>query len=85
MNRGNGISISQCILGVREGRDLLMVEFSLVKAHKCLGCHMVMEKVTCMDVNLSNIAIVYSAVVVVMIRIVHKIGETIHQEEAKPE
>ena len=40
-----------------------MVEFSLVKWHKCLGCHMVMEKGTHMDVNLSNIAVVYSAVV----------------------
>ena len=63
---------SQCILGLREGRDLLVVEFSLVKWLKCLGCHMVMEKGTHMDANLSNIAIVYSAVVVVMMKIVHR-------------
>ena len=46
---------------------------------------MVVEKGTYMDVNLSNIAMVYSAVVVDMMRIVHKLGETIHQEQAKPE
>ena len=61
-----------CILELREGTDLLMVESSLVKWHKCLGCQMVVEKGTCMDVNLSNIVMVYSAVVVVMKRIVHK-------------
>ena len=33
---------------------------------------MVMEKGTCMDNNLSNIAIVYPAVVVVMMKIVHR-------------
>ena len=62
---------SQCILGLREGRDLLMAEFSLVKWPKCLGYHMVREKGTCMDANLSNIVIVYSAVFVVMMKIVH--------------
>ena len=31
------------------------------------------------------IAMVYSAVVVVMMKIVHKIGETIHQGQAKPD
>ena len=46
---------------------------------------MIVEKGTHMDVNLSNIVMVYSAVVVVMMRIVHKIGETIHQEQVKPE
>ena len=53
----------QCILGLREGRDLLMARFSQVKWHKCLECHMVMGKDTHMDVNLSNIVMVYSAVV----------------------
>ena len=62
-----------------------MVEFSPVEWHKCLGCHIIIEKGTHMDVNLSNIVMVYSAVVVVMMRIVHKIGETIHQEQVKPE
>ena len=42
----------QCVLGLSEGTDLLMVEFSLVKWHKCLGCHIVKGKGTCMDVNL---------------------------------
>ena len=45
-----------------------MAEFSLVKWLKCLGCHMVIEKGTCMDANLSNIVMVYSAVVVVMMK-----------------
>ena len=49
-----------------------MVEFSLVKWHKCLEYHMVMEKGIGMDVNLSNITMVYSAVVVVMMRIAHR-------------
>ena len=49
-----------------------MAEFSLVKWLKCLGHHMVMEKGTHMDANLSNIAMVYSAVVVVMMKIVHR-------------
>ena len=62
---------SKCILGLREGRDLLVAEFSLVKWLKCLGCHMVMEKCTYMDANLSNIVIVYSAVVIMM-KIVHR-------------
>ena len=62
---------SHCILGLREGRDLLVTEFSPVKWLKCLGCHMVMEKGTCMDANLSNNTMVYSAVVVVIMKIVH--------------
>ena len=33
----------QHILGLREGRDLV-ANFSPVKWHKCLGCHMIMEK-----------------------------------------
>ena len=33
----------QCILGLREGRDLLMAKSSPVKWHKCLGCHIVMD------------------------------------------
>ena len=61
----------QHVLGFREGRDLLVVEFSLVKWLKCLGCHVVMENGTHMDANLSNSAIVYSALVVVMMKIVH--------------
>ena len=47
-----------------------MVEFSPGKWLKCMGCHMVMEKGTHMDANLSNIAIVYLAVVMVMMKIV---------------
>ena len=49
-----------------------MVEFSPVKWLKFLGCHMVMEKGTHIDANLINIAIVLSAVVVFMMRIVHR-------------
>ena len=50
-----------------------MEGFSPVKWVKCLGCHMVVEKGTHIDANLSNIAIVYSAVVVaVMMEIVHR-------------
>ena len=48
-----------------------MAEFSLVKWLKYLGCHVVMYKGTCMDVSSSNIAKVYSAVVVVVMKIVH--------------
>ena len=33
----------QCILGLREGRDLLLVKSSPVKQHKCLRCHIVMD------------------------------------------
>ena len=62
----------QHVLGLREGRYLLVVEFSSVKWLKCLGCHVVMEKDTGMDANLSNIVIVYSAVVVFMMMIVHR-------------
>ena len=54
------------------GRDLLVVKFSPGKLLKGLGCLMVMEKGTHMDANLCNIVIVYSAVVVVMMRIVHR-------------
>ena len=43
-----------------------MVEFSLIKWLKCLGYHVVVEKDSHMDANLSNITIVYSAVVVLM-------------------
>ena len=50
-----------------------MVEFSPVKWLKCLGCHVVMEKGTHTDANLRNIAIVYSAVVVVMMEVVHRL------------
>ena len=63
---------SQCVQGLREGRDLLLVEFSPVKWLKCLGCHMVIGKSTCMDANLNNIARVYLPVVVVMMKIVHR-------------
>ena len=42
----------QCALGLSEGRDLLMVEFSPVRWHKCLVCHIIKEKGTYMDVNL---------------------------------
>ena len=49
-----------------------MAEFSLAKWLKCVGYHVVMEKDTCMDANSSNIAIVYSTVVVVMMKIVHR-------------
>ena len=48
-----------------------MAEFSPVKWLKCLGCHLVVEKGTCIDGILSNIVIVYSAVVVMM-EIVHR-------------
>ena len=48
-----------------------MAEFSPVKWLKCLGCHIVVEKGTHTDANLSNIAIVYS-VVVVMVETVHR-------------
>ena len=41
----------QHILGLREERDLLVVEFSPVKWHKYLGCHIVKEKGTHMDVD----------------------------------
>ena len=49
-----------------------MVEFSLVKWLQCLGCHVVVEKGTCIDANLSNIVIVYSAAVVVMMEMAHR-------------
>ena len=58
--------------GLREGKDLLVAEFSPVKWLKYLGFHMVMEKGTHMDANLSNIVIGYSAVVVVMMKIVYE-------------
>ena len=37
---------SQCILALREGRDLLVAEFS-----PCLGCHLGIEKGTHVEVN----------------------------------
>ena len=49
-----------------------MAEFTLVRWLKCLGCHLVMQKGTHTDANLSNIVIVYSAFVVVMMKIVHR-------------
>ena len=49
-----------------------MVEFSLVKWLKCRGCNVVAEKGTHIDANLSDIVIVYSAVVVVMMEVVHR-------------
>ena len=73
----------QHVLGLREKRDLLVTEFSLVKWFKCLGCHMVMEKGIQMDTNLSNIVIVYSTVAVVMMRIGSQTGVTIHQNQEK--
>ena len=65
-------NLSQCVVGLIEGRDLLVVEFSPNNWLKCLGCHMVMEKGTHIDVNLSYVEMVYSAVFVVMMRIAHK-------------
>ena len=47
----------------------------------CKRCQMIVEKETCMTL----IAMVYSAVAVVMMKIVHKMGETIQQEQAKPD
>ena len=41
----------------------------------CKGCHMVVRKRT----HMTLIGTVYSAVVVVMMKIVHKIGESIYQ------
>ena len=41
----------QHVLEWSEGRDL-MAEFSTVKWHRCLGCHIMKEKGTHMDVNL---------------------------------
>ena len=56
----------------RRRETFSMAEFSLVKWLKCLECHMVMEKGTHIDANLSAIAIVYSAVVVVMMEVVYR-------------
>ena len=38
-----------------------------------LGCHIVMEKGTCMDASLSNTVMVYSVVVVVFVVVMMKI------------
>ena len=48
---------------------------------------MTAEKGTCMDVNFSSIVMVCSAggLWLISFRIVHKIGGTIHQEQANPE
>ena len=42
----------QYVLRLSEGGDLLVLGFSPIKWHKCLGCHIVKEKGTYMDVNL---------------------------------
>ena len=45
----------------------------------CKGCHMVVRKGTHMILT----AMVYSAVIVVMMKNVHKIADTIYQGQAK--
>ena len=73
MNGGNGfITISNASLDQEQEGDLLVVEFSLVKWIKCLGCHKGVKKGIHIDANLSNIVIVYSTVVVVMMEMVHR-------------
>ena len=71
MKRGNGRHYFQCILGVREGGwDLLMAEFSLVKWHRCLGWHTGdVHIIIGIGTWVMLIAIVYSAVIVVMMKI----------------
>ena len=49
-----------------------MAEFSPVTGSNALGCHMVVEKGTHIHAILSNPAMVYSAVVIVMTGIVHR-------------
>ena len=69
--RGNGcITIFSASQDCKKVGGLLVVAFSPVKWSKCLGCHMVVKQGTHIDVNLRNFAMLYSAVAVVMMKIV---------------
>ena len=67
MKGGNGhITIFNASQDSEKVGDHLVVEFSLIKWSKCLGCHMVVKQGIHMDVNMSNFVMLYSAVVVDM-------------------